>query len=126
MAAVALTQEEKDALKQNADFRKYLVDSIMGDDFGGIGYILRLGSFADPAQAISYIVARQIRSNPSIVHEDQQLLNYLTIQINVRDIDKKDDEAVGDLLAQVIAYLNAANRINLIVQDYFAEKGKNW
>jgi hypothetical protein len=126
MAEVALTQEEKDTLKLDSNFKKFLQDSIMSDDVGGVGYLLRLTNFASVAQAIAYIVSRQIRSNPDIVYADNSLLNYLTIQMNVRDIDKKEDSGGGSLLDQVKAYLGTSNRINLLVEDYLAEKGKNW
>jgi hypothetical protein len=126
MAAITLTQEQKDLLKVDPLFRKYFVDCIMGDDVGGISYLLRLTSYVEPAQAIAWIVARQIRSNPDIVNNDNMLVEFMTIQMNVRDIDKLEDSVVGSILDQVKSHLNTSNRIGLLVADYFAEKGKNW
>lgn len=125
MAVIALTQTEKDTLKADAAFKKYLTDSIMGAA-GGVGYLLRLTTFVSVAQAIAYIVARQVRADISVVSGDSKLVDYFFIQMNVRDIDKKDDAGGGDLISQTIAYLNGASRIDILVGDYFAEKGKHW
>jgi hypothetical protein len=137
---VPLTQEEKDTLRADPEYRKYFIDSIMGDDYGGVGFLLRLTSMTDTVQAIAWVVARSIRKAPNTVFQDPTLLDFIDVQINVRDIDKKDDSIMPDevlgedglpippteeeiLLAQVIGYLNAANRINLLVGDYMANKG---
>jgi len=120
---VPLTQEEKDTLRLDPNYKKYFQDSIMGDDAGGVSFLLRLTSMVDTVQAIAWVVARAIRKEPNIVFQDPTLLNFIDVQINVRDIDKKDDAAPGELLDQVIAYLNAANRITLLVGDYMANKG---
>jgi len=137
---VPLTQTEKDMLKANPGYRKYFTDSIMGDDAGGVSFLLRLTSMVDTVQAIAWVVARQVRKTANIVLQDPTLLDFIDIQINVRDIDKKEDSIVvpptevpgGDpippteaevLLAQVIGYLNGANRITLLVGDYMANKG---
>jgi hypothetical protein len=137
---VPLTQEEKDILKADPEYRKYFVDSIMGDDYGGVGFLLRLTSAVDLTQVIAIVVARSVRKTPNIVFQDPTLLDFIVVQINVRDIDKKDDSIVvpptegpegeiiepteGEiLLGQTIGYLNAANRINLLVGDYMANKG---
>jgi hypothetical protein len=132
---VALTQDEKDILNADSNYRKYFIDSIMSDDFGGVSFLLRLTSMVDTVQAIAWVVSRQIRKTPNIVFQDPTLLDFINVQINVRDIDKKDDAIVvppedgvdpteGEiLLAQVTGYLNAANRINLLVGDYLANKG---
>jgi hypothetical protein len=137
---ITLTQEEKDILRVDPEYRKYFIDSIMGDDAGGVGYLLRLTAFVDTVQAIAWVVARSVRKTPNIVRQDPTLLDFIDVQINVRDIDKKDDSIVvpptegpgGEiiepteaeiLLAQTIGYLNAANRITLLVGDYMANKG---
>jgi hypothetical protein len=137
---VPLTQDEKDTLRGNPDYKKYFIDSIMGDDAGGVAFLLRLTSMVDTVQAIAWVVARSIRKSPNIVGQDPILLDFMDVQINVRDIDKKEDSIVvpptevpgGDpipptegeiLLAQVIGYLNAANRITLLVGDYMANRG---
>jgi len=137
---VPLTQEEKDILRADPEYRKYFVDSIMGDDAGGVAFLLRLTAMVDTVQAIAWVVARSVRKTPNIVFQDPTLLDFIDVQINVRDIDKKEDsimpdEVLGDdglpippteaeiLLAQVIGYLNGANRITLLVGDYMANKG---
>jgi hypothetical protein len=128
---VPLTQEEKDILRADPEYRKYFEDSIMGDDAGGVGFLLRLTSMVDTTQAIAWVVARSVRKTPNIVRQDPSLVDFMDIQIQVRDIDKKEDsisiaspeEENDELLAQVIGYLNADNRITLLVGDYMANKG---
>jgi hypothetical protein len=120
---VALTQSEKDQLRADPKYKKYFQDSIMGDDAGGVGFLLRLTSAVDITQVIAIVVARAIRKEPNIVFQDPTLLNFIDVQINVRDIDKKEDSVQGELLQQVTAYLNADNRITLLVGDYMANKG---
>lgn len=126
MAVVALTQAQKDTLKLDPAFKKYFVDNIYGDDFGGIGFLLRLSSFVTIPQAIAFITARAIQSRPEIVENDTNLLTFMMTRMTVRDIDRLENAGGGTLYDQVTAYLNASNRINLLIEDYFAEKGKGY
>lgn len=128
MAAVALTNSQINSLKSSTVFREYLQDAVLGDDTGGCGYLLRLASTVDLVQFVQLVVARQIEKNQSILTNDSNLVPFIILRMVVRDIDKLDNAVVGgegrELEDQVIAYLNASNRINLLVADYLAEKGK--
>ena len=114
-----LTQAQVKQLKTDQDFKDYLVYKVLSDDVGGVGYLLRLTTMSDQ-QAPWFIFAKQVRSNPNLVENDGILVQFILQQMNVRDIDKKN--AGSDLVADVIAYLNESNRINLLVQDYLTEK----
>lgn len=128
MAVVNLTQEEREVVKSNNLFKQFIVNSIFAPatQAGGVSYYLALVSFANVQQAKAYVVSLMIQTQPSIVTQDQQLMDFIMTRMLVRDLDKKEDSAGPDLIDQVKAFLNTSTNILFLVDDYLAEKSKPW
>lgn len=113
-----LTQAEKETLSTDATFKNYLIASILGDDTGGAAYLLNLNSFASVDQAKAYYYSKKIEENNSIVAGDANLVSTILLRMTQTVVDKRNAGSPGTLVADTIAYLGGASRIDALVQYY--------
>lgn len=118
-----LTQQQTDTLLSSNDFKEYLIYSVLSSETGGVGYVLGLTSFADIAVAKKYFYSRQISQNPGVLYNDSDITKTFLILIVKRDFDKASS---GPIETKIKEYLAASSRINFLVDDYFAERTRNW
>ena len=121
-AQTTLTQSEKETLAGDPTFRSYLIASILGDDTGGVAYLLNLTSFANVDQAKAFFYSKQIEKSNSIVAGDASMVNTIMLRMTTAGIDKRNAGTSETLVADTIAYLGGSVRIDGLVQYYLVLK----
>lgn len=120
MTLANLTQANKDELKEDASFRKFLADSIMFQ----ATYLLGLSAFDSQANAQAFVYSKKLREAPTTVKNDPYLVEYCLIQMQIRGLAKLDSDTVGSVADQTISALTSG--VGYLVADYFAEKTKEY